>query len=433
MPRAYGFRHADRDFYTSLRFSAGGTVAITSTAQFAAGPFTISAWVWPDSFAAEQTIIGSATANAPVVKITTGGQVSLSLAGGATIATSVGGLQPREWAHVAVRYDAGATRFFINGEDAGAANTAGAFVQASSMTVALSAGSAICELAAHASALTQDAVRSMFYMGAMGAPVMRFRFADAVGSVASDAAGSGSGAITSCSFAPWLVPTAPRLMPRAMGSVRLSAATDYIGLIGANAYSSRFNGSAKIMMAGWARIHTGGILVCSRGGTVRGYLQSGNNTSFGVFRSQDADTGQGAANARHFFNTPRQWHFCATVADFENDTVTNYVNGVAFDRQSVAFGAGALNLTSGDLRIGQDSNGTGGIVGLVGPIYVCGGNITNQMVRDLYLTGKVPSVDKVAYWDMTGRSGTAVTQGGNLSDMGATLVGGAAWSLEVPL
>lgn len=432
MPRAYGFRHAARDFYTSLRFGASGSVAITSTAQFAAAPYTLSAWVWPDAFGAAQTILGSATANAPVFAINTSGQLTLGLSGGATIATSVGVLQPREWAHVAVRYDAGATRFFINGEDAGAANTPGAFVQASAMTCSLASGSAICELAAHAAGLTQAQVRDIFYSGRFGAPVMRFRCADAVGTTLADSGGTGSATITNASFAPWLVPTHPRMTPRAMGSIALAAGTDFVSF-SPGAYSARFNGSPRLLMAGWVKPRATGIIIAARSGTVRGYLQSGFVDTFGVFRSQDADGAQGTANTRHFLTTPRQWHFAATLADFENDTITNFINGVAFDRQSVNFGANALNTSAADLRIGQDPNGTGAMAGLIGPVYLCGGAITRDMVRDLYLHGRLPSVDRVAAWELTDRSSNTLVQAGNLPAMGAALAGAAAYTLESPL
>lgn len=432
MPRAYGFRHAARDFYTSLRFGATGSVAITSTAQFATAPYTLSAWVWIDTFGSSQTILGSAIANTPVFAINNTGQLTLSLSGGATIATSIGVIQLREWAHVAVRYDAGATRFFINGEDSGSSNTSGSFVQPSTMNCSLSAGSAICEISIHSSALTQSEIREIFYTGNFNNPVMRFRCNDAVGNILLDTVGNSSATITNASFAPWLVPTQPRMTPRNMGSISLSSSTDFVSF-SSGVYSSRFNGSSRILMAGWVKPRATGIIIAARSGTVRGYLQSGFVDTFGVFRSQDADSAQGSAANRHFLTTPRQWHFAATLVDFENDTITNFINGVAFDRQTVNFGSNILNISASDLRIGQDPNGTGFMTGLIGPVYLCGGAINRDMVRDLYLHGNLPSVDRVAAWEMTDRSSNILAQTGNLPNMGATLAGSAAYNLESPL
>ncbi len=430
-----GARHLIRDFYTAIQFNTGGVVNITDPPDLT-GSWTYGIWIKLPNLTSESTLLNSQTNNSVKISIGTTGQIKLSAAGGSVLATSIGVVGINTWHYVAVRYDinGGYVRFFIDGEDAGSSSISHVFAQPVALTISPVTRSVCLRIALWSSVISQSNIRSEFYESTSLSPTHLFKCDDAIGSALLNSFGSTAANTSNVVFITNDLPTSPLLLPRGNGSIFLRDSTSYVQC-SSNKYNLLMNGESKILLAGWCRLTADGSIISARTGTIHADLGIGGTFTVGTFRSQAADTAQASGVSYTSPNLSRSWKFLATEADFQNNKIRNYLNGVLIKELDVTFGSPVANYPSSiDFRLGQVPNGTGACVGLLGPQYIAAGNITRQLVRDLYVSATIPNLNKIAYWTMDDRSGIQVTQKGNSPHLfSAQLAGLADWSMETPV
>lgn len=447
--RSYnGFRHKLRDFYTSLRFEASGSVSLTNLTNITNTSFSICAWVclWPST--SNRLTISGSTAT-PELIINSSGIISFGAKDSSPVCLSGNALSNAQWHHIAITFNKNdnITRLYLDGEDVGASNTPITFNSTTALNIGLNRGSYIVDFKIYSSALTQSDIRAdCYHLPTATVPIHRFEMNDAVGNNLVDSGSSpiALGSILNCTFAPYQIPYGQsRQTMTDSGILLLDGSGDYISTTN-NLCHTAFNGEATILLSTWVKLARDASYCYPIGlianGTTHARLEVDKIQTQGTFRSNSGDAGQVSsilvANSSYhrWADDAVRWSMRSVLVDFVNKKIEHYRNGVLFSRVSgVSFSSSSINYNaSNSLAIGATVGGGSPVRGCLGPTHICAGTITKDDIRQLYLKNKVPG-NKTAYWTFGDGYGTTAIQKGNVANFNATLQGDAKFSYGAPI
>ncbi len=390
---------------------------VTNTEASSASTITLSAWVYPTSYTANQAIIGQGNSGTDSWELFQNGtKYTFRIYGVGTV--SFGSVYVNRWSHVAVTYSSGTTNAFINGAPSGnfilgstlLANRP-LYIGYSNNDITSSYFSGmVSNLQVYNTVLSQNSISDLYALGVSSPPVnaailgwwpLNGNTRD-YGGNANNAVPFGSMSFTN---------------PNLSASINANASSGYVAAFnGINSYV-KANGvsPASFSISAWVYLNSYKDGIIESGNTV-------NTNHLLMLENTNTNCGNSVSNTNYMFKgkvgwssgyetvcdpvTPvlGTWYYVATT--YNGNVLGIYVDGALMATNSISESAGSSNAE----YIGAYSGGSGSYSfnGLISNVQIYNDSLNAAQVLQLYYEGQqslpLQNGHLVGWWPLEGNA-----------------------------